>query len=148
MEHAAPRIWMVRWLYLLALLHLLAGLALPWVGGLALFEPYHRAVESGFWTTAPAAARAQQVWWTALFGPTLQAMALFMLALVRIGDVQRSRFAWGVLLAGMLLWGPQDMLVSMRAGAAVHVWIDCAALILLLPPLLWLWRHDKPREAV
>lgn len=138
------RPWVIKWMYAIALGHLVVGLLLPWIGGLSLFETYHRSIEVAFWgNDAAAAARTQQVWWMSLFGPTIQNVAVWMGALTRVGDRLRSTFAWGWLIAGVMLWAPQDMLVSLRAGAWVHVWADCFALLVILPPLIWLWWHDR-----
>ncbi len=144
MNSESARTWLVRWMYAAALAHLLVGLALPWIGHLPIFDAYHRGVEAAFWeAAAPAAAREQQLWWIALFGATMQSLALWMAALIYFGDRYRSRLAWGMLLAGLALWAPQDMLISLRADCWAHVWMDAFALITMLPPLAWLWRLDR-----
>ncbi len=149
MTSTTTRTWVIRWMYGIAVGHLLVGILLPWIGELSIFETYHRSVEAGFWGQgAPATARAQQVWWISLFGPTVQSLALWMGALVFIGDRQRSTFAWGWLMAGVIVWAPQDMLISLRAGAWIHVWIDSVAVITMLPPLVWLWWHDRKESRV
>ncbi|HWU96910.1 MAG TPA: cell division protein [Oxalicibacterium sp.] len=138
------RTWVVRWMYAVAIVHLLVGFALPWIGNLPVFDSYHRTVENVFWTNgAPESARAQQIWWISLFGPTIQGLSLWMWALIYIGDRHCSRFAWGSLFIGIAVWAPQDMLISLRADAWIHVWIDCFASMTMLPPLLWLWWHDR-----
>lgn len=143
------RPWVVRWMYGVAVGHLLVGLLLPWIGNLPFLETYHRTIESAFWgSAAPLAARVQQVWWISLFGPTLQSLALWMSALTCIGDRHRSSFAWGWLIIGVIIWAPQDMLVSLRADAWIHVWVDCFALATMLPPLFWLWVHDRRQANV
>ena len=143
------RPWLIRWLYATVIAHLLIGIALPWIGTLSLFDGYHQDVEAAFWNhAAPPAARAQQVWWISLFGPTVQGLSLWMGALVRFGELQRSTFAWGALIAGLLLWAPQDMLISLRADAWIHVWIDGAALASMMPPLIWLWLHDRTKASL
>ncbi len=144
MTVAQRRSWIVKWVYAVVLGHLVAGLVLPWIGGLALFDAYHSHVDAGFWDApAPAAARAQQLWWIGLFGATIQGAAVWMGALAYVGDRQRCAFAWLSLIVGLLLWAPQDMLISLRAGVWAHVWLDCLALLVTLPPLFWLWRHDR-----
>ncbi|MES2068825.1 MAG: cell division protein [Pseudomonadota bacterium] len=146
MDTEKLRPWLVRWMYGVVMAHLLVGMLLPWIAGLSLFDAYHRSVEGGFWPLgAPAAARAQQIWWISLFGPTVQSLSVWMGVLTRIADRQRSAFAWGWLMVGVLVWAPQDMLISLRAGAWIHVWIDCFAVLTMLPPLLLLWRHDRQR---
>lgn len=145
----ATRTWLVRWMYAAALAHFVVGVLLPWLGNGALFDGYHQDVEHAFWgALVPAAARAQQVWWLALFGATVQCTALWMGALVRLGDTQKNASAWGWLIAGLLVWAPQDMLISWQAGVWVHVWADSFALASMLPPLVWLYLLDrKARDA-
>ncbi|MCD5997279.1 cell division protein [Pseudomonas sp. CDFA 602] len=135
---------LVVWLYAIALAHLLGSIVFTWAGFSGWLDDYLLIIERAFGTqAAPAAARAQQVWWMALFGATLQSYSLFMLALVHLGSRLKSTIAWGSLIAGLLLWAPQDILISVRAGVWSHVWLDAAVLIALLPPLFWLYRHDK-----
>lgn len=138
------RRYCVLWLYASIIVHFLVGLLLPWAADLSIFNTYHQTVETGFWSqAAPAAARAQQVWWISLFGPTVQSVAVWMGALLHIGNRQRSRFAWTWLIIGLLVWAPQDMLISLRASATIHVWIDGFALLAMLPPLCWLCWYDR-----
>lgn len=149
MDATTTRTWMIRWLLALCALHVAAGVLLPWLGGAALLDGYHRGIEAAFWPAgAPAQARALDGWWLALFGPTVQAMALWMAALVWLGGRLRDARIWLWLMAGLLVWAPQDMLVSLRAAYWPHVWIDLAALAALLPPLCWLWRRDRTAPAL
>ncbi|WP_229507007.1 cell division protein [Pseudoduganella rivuli] len=140
----AARRWLVYWLYAAALAHLLAGLLLPWLSGMPFLDDYHRSIAAGFWAgAAPTEAHAQQAWWMALFGPTMQSVGLWMFALVQIGHRQRSAAVWAWLIAGIVLWAPQDMLLSQRAGVLANVWLDLFAVATMLPPLVWLWRMDR-----
>ena len=144
------RKWAIRCLYATAAGHLVAGVALPWIADAGVFGAYHRGIEAVFWQGAggaPAAARAQQTWWIALFGPTVQSLGLWMLALIRFGERQRDGAAWGWLIAGVVLWAPQDIAISLRADCWPHVWLDCAALLALLPPLVCLFAHDRRAAA-
>ena len=133
----------VNGMYAAAIVHLLVGAALPWVAGASWLDAYHRRIELHFWAaTAPDAARAQQIWWLSLFGATLQCASVWMLALVHLGNRLRRREVWGWLLAGLLIWAPQDMLLSWHAQVGSHVVADVAALVAMVPPLVWLWRRD------
>ena len=135
---------LVWWLYAAALAHFLAGVLLPILASHPLLEGYHRSIEAGFWLQgAPAAAREQQAWWISLFGATVQCLALWMGALIYCGDRYKSSVAWGWLIIGLVLWAPQDMLISLQNNMVSHVWIDSLALLTMLPPLLWLLRHDR-----
>ncbi|SDP67320.1 hypothetical protein SAMN05216303_10652 [Rhodoferax sp. OV413] len=144
---STTRTWVVRWMYAAALVHFLVGALLPWVANFALFNSYHQGIETAFWSgLAPVPARAQQVWWLALFGATVQCLSLWMWALIRIGDTQKNSSAWGWLIAGLVIWAPQDMLISLQAQVWPHVWADGFALASMLPPLVWLYRHDRTTE--
>lgn len=147
MMRASLRTWAVRYIYAAIAAHLLVGALLPLMMNAALFDGYHSAIETAFWgPDVPTAARAQQVWWISLFGPTVQAAAVWMGALAWIGDRQRLPFAWGALIAGIVLWAPQDMLISLRADCWTHVWIDTFAVVSLLPPLIYLFQADRARK--
>ncbi|HEF5875315.1 TPA: DUF393 domain-containing protein [Burkholderia cenocepacia] len=133
----------VRCMYAAAIAHLLVGVVMPWIAGASWLDAYHRSIESHFWTgAAPEAARAQQVWWVSLLGATVQCAAVWMLALVHLGNRLRNREVWGWLLAGLSIWAPQDMLLSWQAQVWGHVAIDVVALVAMVPPLVWLWRRD------
>lgn len=144
MDKQSMRRWMIRWLFAVAGGHVVVGALLPWIAAAPVFEAYHGGIETAFWQAgAPGEARGLQTWWIGLFGPTVQLMALFMIALIHLADRLRQPQVWLWLAAGLLVWAPQDILVSLRAGVWAHLWIDLFALALLLPPLAWLWRHDR-----
>jgi len=134
----------VAWLYLVVLGHVVGGLLLTWASPAGHLDAYLHWVDNAFWTTpAPAPAAAQQRWWFALFGATLQSYGIAMFALVHIGQRQRSAAAWGWLLLGIGVWAPQDIWLSASAGVWINVLADLLALCALVPPLLWLISHDR-----
>ena len=146
------RTWLVRWIYMAVAAHLVVGVLLPLCAGSALSDGYRRGIEAFFFDgPAPADARALHVWWLSLFGPTVQAAAIWMAGLAVMGDKQRNAFAWAMLILGLLVWAPQDMLISARAHCWINLWIDTLALLVMLPPLLWLCKLDlafKHRKAM
>ena len=148
MNSPALRTWAVRLTYVAIALHLLVGALLPLIVNAPLFDNYHRGIETAFWgADVPAQVRAHQSWWISLFGPTVQAAAIWMGALAWMGDRQRSAFAWGALIAGLLLWAPQDMFISLKAGCWANVWLDAFALAGMLPPLVYLYFADRASSA-
>lgn len=137
------RTLLVRWIYLVVAMHLLVGVLLPLCAGAALTDGYRRSIEHCFFGgAAPPAARALQTWWLSLLGPTVQAAAIWMAGLAIIGDQQRNAYAWLMLLLGLVVWAPQDMWLSAHAGCWINVWIDVAAVSVMMPPLLWLCKLD------
>jgi hypothetical protein len=134
---------MVRWIYAATAAHLVVGVLLPCMAGSAWLDGYRLGVERFFvGPGAPAGVGALQVWWMSLFGPTVQAAAVWMAGLAVMGDKQKNAFAWAMLILGLLVWGPQDMLISARAHCWINLWIDALALLLMLPPLLCLCKLD------
>jgi hypothetical protein len=130
-------------MYAMVVAHLAVGVLLPLCADTALSDGYRRSIEAYFFDgAAPAAAQSLHVWWLSLFGPTVQAAAIWMAGLAVIGDKQRNAFAWAMLILGLLVWAPQDMLISARAQCWVNLWIDVLALAVMLPPLLWLCKLD------
>lgn len=146
MNRASLRTWAVRFIYASIAGHLLVGALLPLIANAAMFDGYHRAIEAAFHgAEIPAASRNQQVWWIALFGATVQASAVWMAGLAWIGSRTRNATAWGMLIAGIVLWAPQDMWISLQRGVWIHVWIDLFAVVCMLPPLLYLFAVDRAK---
>lgn len=148
MPLSSSRRVLVWWLYGVAVVHLAVGLLLSWAVHTGWFDSYLNSVERAFWgAAAPAAAREQHIWWLSLFGATLQSYSLYMLALIHLAARYRLSAAWGWLIAGLLLWAPQDILISVQAGVWSHLWVDTFALLVLLPPLFRLYRIDRSFNA-
>jgi hypothetical protein len=135
---------MVSWLYAAAVVHLIVSIVLTWGGHSGLLDGYLQRINESFWADSiPPAVNDQQIWWLSLFGATLQSYSLYMLALVHLGNKLRSAAAWGWLIAGVLVWAPQDIRISMQAYVWPHIWMDGFALLVLLPPMVWLFIHDR-----
>lgn len=138
------RQWLIHWMYAAAIVHFLIGLVLAWLGHVALSDSYLNTIDLSFWgENAPAPARAQQLWWIALFGATVQSFSVYMLALIHLANRYKSSAAWAWLIIGLIVWAPQDIAISLQADIWLHLWLDCFALTSLLPPLLWLYLHDR-----
>ncbi len=138
------RSWLVAWMYAVVAGHLAVGLLLPWIASLPLVEGYHVYVEKQFWgQNIPQGVRPVQEWWIALFGPTVAGMSIWMGTLVYFGAHYRNSIAWASLIIGTLVWAPQDMYISLQRDVWLHVYLDSFALLSMLPPLFWLWQHDR-----
>ncbi|WP_213876123.1 cell division protein [Pseudomonas sp. dw_358] len=134
---------LIAWLYVAAIGHLAGGLALSWLGPRGSLDSYLHLVEHAFWSTpAPPAAQTQQRFWFGLFGATLQGYAIGLLALTHLGQRLKRAEVWAWMLLGILVWGSQDLWLSAEAGVWINVALDGLALWLLMPPMLWLLRHD------
>lgn len=138
------RVWLVAWLYLIGFGHLLGALAMTWMVDWPLMADYHQVVLAGFgFTPDQQEILALHHWWMSLFGATLQAFSLFLLALVYVANRYRCAAVWLWLGAGILLWAPQDIYLSMQRGMWLHLWVDLAAVTATVPPLCVLWWWDR-----
>lgn len=141
-SYLSVRFWLVGWLYLVALGHFFVAVGITWFADFPGFTGYHQRILSVF-GFSDAAAMEMHLWWMALFGATLQAFALFMLALIYVANRYSHSTIWFVLACVILLWVPQDIFISIKKNVWMHVWIDLAAVIALVPPLIILWRIDR-----
>jgi hypothetical protein len=141
------RFWVVRWLYLVAFGHLVGGLAMTWLLDLPMFTDYHQQVLAAF-GVAPdqTEVMALHSWWMSLFGATLQAFAVLLLALVYVADRYRCATVWLWLICGILVWAPQDIYFSVQRGVWLHLWMDLAAVGVIVPPLAFMWWQDRQRQ--
>lgn len=138
------RPWLVSWLYLIALGHLAGAVGMTWLVDLPLFADYHQSILAAFgFASAQQEVMALHTWWMSLFGATLQAFAIFLLALVYLANRYRNAVIWLLLASVILLWAPQDIVISLQRNVWSHVWVDLAAVIALVPPLLTLWWLDR-----
>lgn len=142
MHREAIRAWLVRWIYLLTFGHFAAGVLLAWFSHFSFFDHYHQSILAQIGDFS-ITAHQLQVWWLSLFGATLQNVAIFMGVLTYVGNKQRSAFVWAWMIVGLILWAPQDMLISLRIDLWLHVWVDSIVLLLMLPPLIVLWCVDR-----
>lgn len=133
---------LVVWLYLITFGHFAAGILLAWFSHLAIFDNYHLTILNQVGDTS-VGARQLNSWWLSLFGATLQNLAILMGVLIFAANRHRKAYIWLWMIIGLLVWAPQDMLISMQLNLRLHLWADAIALLLLLPPLVILYRVDS-----
>lgn len=117
---------------------------MTWMMDSAFFESYHQLVLGKFWPEGPPVmARELHLWWLKLFGATLQFAAIFMAILIYLGDRTGRAAVWLWMMIGLMIWGPQDIYVSLQRDLWMHLWIDLFVLSSMIPPLFLLWRCDR-----
>lgn len=136
------RPWLIRWMYLITFGHFASGILLAWFSGFNFFDQYHQSILVRFGDLSLHAYELQ-VWWLSLFGATLQNLAIFMGVLTYLGSKYRNAVVWLWMIIGLILWAPQDMLISLKIDLWLHVWVDSIALAVMLPPLAILWWLDR-----
>ena len=141
-KHQTLRYWLIVWMYLITFGHFAGGVLLAWFSHFSFFEHYHQSVLSQIGDFS-VTSHQLQVWWLSLFGATLQNLAIFMGVLTYVASKQRNAFIWLWMIIGLVIWAPQDMLISLRIDLWLHVWVDSIVLLMMLPPLIILWWVDK-----
>ena len=138
---------LIVWLYLVTFGHFAAGILLAWFSHLAIFDHYHLTILNQIGDTS-VGARQLNSWWLSLFGATLQNLAILMGVLIFAANRHGKAYIWLWMIIGLLVWAPQDMLISMQLNLRLHLWVDAIALLLLLPPLVILyWVDSKASRA-
>jgi hypothetical protein len=124
------------WLLALAWLHLAVGIALPFVAYSGAFGYYSGLLQQIFWPSAavPAETVEFQRWIVALFGPTLASVGVVMVYLVRAGIRTGETWPWTAILLALAVWAPGDIGISMMRNFRLHLWVDIAALLAMVPP--------------
>lgn len=141
--NADKRVWLVRWLYLVAIGHLAVGLVMSWWAESPWLTYYHQQAVASFGSAEPAQLLPLQLWWFQLFGATLQAFSLFMLVLIYLGNRYADALVWLVLSFAILWWAPQDIVISMRQSMWSHLWVDLGTIIAIVPAAIGLALIDR-----
>ena len=137
-----------KWLLLLAYGHIVAGVAIPLLAYSGWFDYYSALLQETFWQGAPTPAPAMefQRWIVALFGPTIASVGVVMAFLVRAGMRSGEAWPWTAILAALAVWGPGDIGISMLRHFWLHVQIDMAILLAIVPPVLILRAQARARQ--
>ncbi|MDD5056791.1 MAG: hypothetical protein PHQ60_02885 [Sideroxydans sp.] len=127
-----------RWLLLVAFGHIGVGLLMPVIAYSAAFDIYSDLLKPAFWVAQEVTPETKefQRWMFALFGPTIASVGVFMAYLVKAGAKLREPGSWNALLIVSALWAPGDIGISLLHNFWLHVYIDLAALLVIVPPTL------------
>lgn len=129
----------------LAVLHIIAGLLLPWLVELPQFGFYNRLLLAAF-NTESLEALALGKFMIGILGPTVASWGLLFLFVVNVSFASRSRSGWCFMVIAITGWCLLDMYLSVRAGVYLNLLIDLIVLWLLLTPLIKVrgWFFNPP----
>ncbi len=135
-----PQRFLQAWLLLLAWAHILAGIAIPLVAYSAAFDSYSGLLQQAFWPgeAVPAQTVEFQRWIVALFGPTIASVGVVMVYLVKAGIRTAEPWPWNAMLIALAVWAPGDIGISLMKHFWLHVQIDIAVLLVIVPPTVML----------
>lgn len=128
----------------LAVMHIIVGLALPWLVDLPQFAFYNRHLLAAF-NTDVSEALALGKFMVGLLGPTIASWGVLFLFVVTVSFQTRSKTGWYIMLIAITGWTLSDMYLSFVAGVYLNLVIDLIVSGLLLTPLLktrrWFFPH-------
>jgi len=131
-----------RWLQLIASLHIIGGLLLPWLLHADLSAMYRQEVFQAL--SVPEAAQNTVVLMMSFIGPTIASWGVLLLYLINNAFDQGDKSAWSYLCIAILVWAPLDIGLSWHAGIYSNIAVDVMATLSILLPV-WLIRHPiKP----
>lgn len=129
---------LIAWLKLVALGHILLGLAVPLLAFSSGFDFYAEQIQRAFWpnTGMPEQVLDYARWMVALFGPTVASWGVLMWYIVRAGAQSSAAWPWNALLLSLLAWAPLDIGISLLHGFASHVLLNLLAIAAIALPCL------------
>lgn len=134
-----------RWLELIAIVHILGGLALSFDWPSWIWIDYRNELFLVFNINQTVSVEANSIvlMLTQLFGPTVASWGILMFYLVRqltrkgqIASVQIS--SADILILATLLWFVLDSAISLKFGMMLHITINAVAVSSILLPLIYL----------
>ena len=135
----------VRWLGLIAILHIVGGLALSFDFPEKLWFEYRNELMDVFNMSASSNTGVVSLvkMLTQLFGPTIASWGLLMLYLLNQVDAEKMAShatvkAINTLIFATLIWFALDSFISYKFNMMVHLAINSLAVIATLTPLIYL----------
>lgn len=130
-----------RWLYVVCGLHVVVGIAMPWL----LQAPFGRAyivylAQCFGMEDLPGETIALLRWLLVLLGAMIAGWGVLMAGLVHLACRTRSCAPLLWLAAGLLAWAALDLGWSASRSVWLHLWLDSVALLLILVPAFALGR--------
>ena len=110
-------------LQMLAVLHIMVGLALPYLVELPQFDFYNQHLLAVF-NTDTAEALALSKFMIGILGPPVASWGVLFLFVVNISFATRSRTGWYFMVFAIIGWNLCDMYLSIKAGIYLNLVID------------------------
>ncbi len=129
-----------QFLSLLAILHIIVGLTLPFLVNTRLFNYYNEQMLGAFNTSSIESLELGK-FMLGILGPSIASWGVLFLFLVQHAYSTGSTSAWITMIVAIVGWSIYDMALSVYAGVYLNLLIDCFVMTLLLIPLLLTKSH-------
>ena len=124
----------------LAIMHILVGIALPFLVETPLFDYYNERLLAAFETSSNDALAIGK-FMVGILGPSIASWGILFLFLVRYAYQSGSTSAYKVMILSIVGWSIYDMLLSLVAGVHLNIIIDIVVMALLIAPLILTRAH-------
>ncbi len=138
-----------RWLFAVALVIILFGLALAFFNQTPVFDLlFNRQVDPVFWggQGPPAESAAFQRWAYGVLGATVAGWGVFLAFIAAAPFRRRERWAWSCVALGIALWYLADTALSLANRVYFNAAFNTLLLVLVALPLV-LTRRQFERPA-
>jgi hypothetical protein len=119
---------------LIAIIHIIGGILLPFLVNTSLFETYNSLVYQalGFDTTK---SNTEINFLIGLFGPTIASWGVLFLYVVTSAFQRLDQKGWWAIFLGCLAWAPYDSLLSIQKGIYINALVNLVSALAILTPL-------------
>lgn len=128
-----------KWLKILAIIHIIGGLALPILVFTPLSAPYFDELTNRFANSNPESLR----FLIGIFGPTVASWGLLFYYAIGKAFQSLKLSDWWILLCAILVWVILDSAYSWYFGIYSHLVINSIMLVLILIPFISVKRFFK-----
>lgn len=129
-----------QFLSLLAILHIIVGLILPFMVNTWLFDYYNEKMLAAFNTSSIESLELGK-FMVGILGPSIASWGVLFLFLVQHAYRTGFSSAWFTMIIAIVVWSLYDMALSIIAGVYLNVLIDIFVMALLLVPLIMTKSH-------
>jgi hypothetical protein len=136
-------------LQLIAIIHIIGGILLPFLVNTSLFETYNTLVYQalGFDTTR---VNPEINFLIGLFGPTIASWGVLFLFVVTSAFKNLDQKGWWAIFLCCLVWAPYDSLLSIQRGIHINALINLVSALAILTPLFiarkYFFHSDKSQS--
>ena len=117
-----------------AIAHIFAGIALPFLVNPPLFAPYNARLYRSL-DVSSTEQSAAIVFLIGLFGPTIASWGVLFLHVVTVSFKNPDQRGWWTMFLCCLAWAPYDSLLSMQKGIWINALINLISALIILIPL-------------
>ncbi len=134
-----------RFLQLIAILHIVGGLLLPWLVQTSLADDYVLSIMRNFKVNEPSADQLVR-FLVGILGPTIASWGVLLLYVVNSFFHQPTITTWWTIIIAGLIWAPYDSWLSIQHGvtlnAAFNAIVFCSIVITLLKVRVFLQKRE------